>query len=48
MKLIECPGAKMIFSWKRVPSMEKGVDDGMMQVYGIEGVHLCQSHIRLL
>lgn len=32
VKLINCPDAKMIFSWKRVLS-EKGVDDGVMQVY---------------
>lgn len=32
VKLINCPGAKMIYSWKRVLS-EKGVDDGVMQVY---------------
>lgn len=30
--LINGPGAKMIFSWKRVLA-EKGVDEGVMQVY---------------
>lgn len=33
VKLIDRSGAKMIFSWKRVHSMEKGVVDGVMQVY---------------
>lgn len=32
VKLINCPGAKMVFSWKRVLS-EKGMGDGVMQVY---------------
>lgn len=43
VNLIDCSGAKMILSWKRMLLMEKGVDDGVSRV--IEGVHLCQSHI---
>lgn len=40
VNLIDSSGAKMILSWKRMLSMEKGVDDGVSRV--IEDVHLCQ------